>query len=99
MNAETFGNESAPGERPASEADAKRGRESGLQLGTGESAPIRGCGWGAPGMAARSAAAPAALPCQNSNNSNQKTKRYRLTTVSNWVGVETWEWRAILDRA
>jgi hypothetical protein len=76
------------GKRSALESNAKQDRATDQQPGTGETAPICGKGWGEPGMAARSAAAPAALPCQNRNNSNDPTKRYRLTAVPGWVGLK-----------
>jgi hypothetical protein len=75
------------GERPASEADAKRGRESDQQRGTGENAPICGKGLGEQDGAARSAARPAALPCQNSNNSDKPAKRYRLKSIPGSGGL------------
>ncbi len=76
----------APGERSASESDAKRDRESGLSVPTVHAQPYQsGLGIGprgAPDAAALAAApAPAGLPCQNSNNSNRTTKRYRLKRV------------------
>ena len=44
---------------------------------------------GEPGCAARSAARPAALPCQNSNNSDKPTKGYRLRSVPGLDGFYT----------
>lgn len=78
--------EPSHGERPASEADAKQGRESGQQRSTGENALIHGTGLGEQVGAARSAARPAALPCQNSNNSDKHPKRYRLQSIPNCPG-------------
>ena len=57
------------GERSALEFNAKQDRESDQQRSTGENTPIQGNGLGELADAARSAARPAALPCQNSNNS------------------------------
>lgn len=48
---------------------------------------LTGVETGEPGCAARSAARPAALPCQNSNNSDKKGKRYRLKAVPGSVGL------------
>lgn len=77
--------ERAPGERPASEADARQGRESGQGVPPNGISP-RNSGLGSgvsPSGCARGAGAPegSALPCQNSNNSNRPAKRYRLKKV------------------
>ena len=61
--------EISPGERPASEADAKQGRESGQHSKTTPDLPLlSGSGSGELADAARSAARPAALPCQYRHN-------------------------------
>jgi hypothetical protein len=44
---------------------------------------------GEPGCGARSATRPVALPCQNSNNSNQSAKKYRLQRVPGTDGLFT----------
>jgi hypothetical protein len=81
------------GEPPASEVDAKKGGESDQQLGTTPDSPLicglergeRATGCGAEGAAP----APAALPCQNSNNSDKPAKRYRLKPFDPAQGLFT----------
>ncbi len=82
MSAEVVRGEISTGERPASGADAKKGRESGQERDTGEIAPIQSKGLGEQAGAARSAARPAALPCQNSNNYPKSPYRLRKTAVT-----------------
>ena len=78
-------NEIPRGERSASESDAKRERESALERGAGELEPTQSSiGLGAQDAAARSAAAPAALPCLPSEHLNRRTlfrggKAYRAS--------------------
>ena len=77
------------GKRSALESNAKQDRESDPQSSTGEGSPVQGKGLGerAAGCA-RCAGAPAAaaLPCQNSNNSNKKVKRYRFKPLPSAPG-------------
>ncbi len=61
------------GEHSASESDAKRECESVQRYGEGESVPLQSKGSGAQDAAARSAAAPAALPCLPSEQLNPNT--------------------------
>jgi hypothetical protein len=72
-----------PGERPASGADAKRGREPGLRCeNTPDELNHSSQEMGGQVDAARSAARPAALPCQNSNNYPNSPYRIRKTAVT-----------------
>jgi len=74
---------SLPGERPASESDAKKGRESGLRCELTPDRPIQsGSGEGEQADAARSAARPAALPCLSSNNYPKCAYSLRKTVVT-----------------
>lgn len=75
----------SPGEWPASEADARQGHESGHAIQHDGIQPPNSC-LGSAGLAAgcgreAAAPAPAGLPCQNSNNSDKPTKRYRLKKI------------------
>ena len=90
MNDAQQGRALSHGERSALESNAKKDRESDQQPGTSEIALIQSKGLGerAAGCA-RAAGAPAAaaLPCQNSNNSNQPAKRYRLQSIPGSNGL------------
>jgi hypothetical protein len=83
---------SPSGERPASEADAKRGRESGQGC---ENTPDRlnqsGSEKGGQAAAARSAARPAALPCLNSHNSGSREQELTLLRANLALGDENWQ--------
>jgi hypothetical protein len=82
-----------PSEEPALGSSAKKGEESGhlfeitpdspLSCGLERGERAAGCGAGG------AATAPAALPCQNSNNSDKPAKRYRLKRIPNTDGIFT----------
>lgn len=90
MNFADHGCALSHGERSASEADAKKDRESVPDAPNGAfTSHSSGLGIGVQAGAARSAARPAALPCQNSNNSNNTGKRYRLKRIRGEEGLYT----------
>jgi hypothetical protein len=82
------------GERPASEADAKKGREAGQRCELTPDGPNQsGSGRGGEAGAARSAARTSALPCLNNNNSPSTPKKrgYRLTqSATTYRGPVGW---------
>ncbi len=90
MNNANSGCAASHGERSASESDARQDRESDERLCAGEESPFQsGLEKGEQEAAARSAAAPAALPCQNSNNSDKPAKRYRMKPIRESDGLFT----------